>query len=690
MIYYFFLKPKAKSPPLRKVAYPPDPSSLCTYKSGEKHWNVKPDGERPIKVAATGPASAKPITVVDLFQQAVSKYPDGEAIKVERNKKWKSWTWTEYLNDVMCASRAFIKLGLQPFESVAIISFNSPEWFIGNMGAIFAGAKGAGIYTTNNPELCHYISEHSEARVALVENLHQLEKFLEIRDKLPLLNAIVLMEGEVPSHANNGKSKAKVYDWAGFMQLGKGQEQAVELKNRMHQLKPEQCCTLIYTSGTTGRPKAVMITHDNLTWTSSTFASQVEALMTGKEQRVVSYLPLSHVAGQMLDMYCPLYVTAHAGNCTVWFARPDALKGTIVETLKQALPTLFFGVPRVYEKFQAKLVAVGAQTKGIKKVLSTWAKQQGLGAFRAGQVNGSRQRPVFYGLAHKLVLSKIHAALGLQECHTFSTGAAPIQKSTVEYFGSLGICITEIYGMSENTGPQTANFFNYYQAGSCGVPMVGTELKIDHDEKRGDKPGEGEVCFRGRHIMMGYMKEAQKTQSAIDPDGFMHSGDIGAIDEKTGLVRITGRIKELIVTAGGENIAPVPIEDMLKEELKAMANCMMVGDKRKYNIVLVTPLCEIDAKTGAPTNQLAGEALKVSPGVTTLEGAQSCPTWEKYFKDGITKVNSQVVSRASKMQYHAIVPDFSTATGELTPTLKLKRPVVQEKHQAVIEKLYKK
>mmetsp|Transcript_17363 Transcript_17363/g.37684 ORF Transcript_17363/g.37684 Transcript_17363/m.37684 type:complete len:452 (+) Transcript_17363:1-1356(+) len=448
--------------------------------------------------------------------------------------------------------------------------------------------------------------------------------------------------------------------------------------------RPGHCCTLIYTSGTTGPPKAVMISHDNLTWTAQCIMqTRVPSDWGHQEERIVSYLPLSHIAAQMLDIHFPMSATATFNfPCLVAFARPDALKGTLKNTLTAIRPTAFFGVPRVWEKMEEAMKAIGATTTGCKRRVATWAKGKGSANAEAMQLGGNRRSPFMFGLAKRL-LSRIHIALGLDQCRVKFTGAAPISPETLRYFASLGIHIWELYGMSESSGPHTVNFDNAWRMGSVGQTMPGVETKIDHVEGR-DGPGQGEILFRGRHIMMGYMKDRTKTAETIDPEGWLHSGDVGRLDE-TGMLYITGRIKELIITAGGENIAPVPIEDQLKAHCPAISNAMMVGDKRKFNVVLITLRTALD-QHGASLDALDGAARTINPAVQTVSQAANDATWKTYIQNGIDATNKAAVSNAQRLQKFAILPrDFTVPGGELTATLKLKRDVVAQKYSDIID-----
>lgn len=677
-------------PPVEDYA-PASHSALSQYEEGT-HFVTASDAEHPLRMGKTGVASLAPRTVVDVLKAATSNFPDHPALKVERPEgTWVTWTWQQYWADIHTAARAFVALGLGRFQAVNIMGFNCPEWHIANMAAIVAGGKAAGIYSTNDASACKYIIDHSQGVIAVVEDQGQLAKLLAIRDELPHLQAIVMWTGEVPA-GTNVDGKVAVYTWAAMMELGKGAGAAslqAEVEDRVVSQKTSHCCTLIYTSGTTGNPKAVMLSHDNLTWTTTVLATRLDQTTERpQEEHVLSYLPLSHVAAQLIDMHFPMGRQASGVPTTTWFARPTALKGTLGLTLRAARPTMFFGVPRVWEKMMESMKKAGASGGGLSKKIAAWAKAKGLEGHHARQVGGSGMFPAGYGIAKKLVFSKVRAKLGLDRCRTMISGAAPISRETLDFFGSLDVPIMEVYGMSECTGPQTLGAPTGFKTGSCGRVIPGAAIMIQHEEGR-DAEGEGEICFRGRHIMMGYMGDPDKTQKAIDRQGWLHSGDVGRMDQD-GFLFITGRIKELIVTAGGENIAPVPIEAGLKALCPAISNCMMVGDRRKYNVVLVTLKTKPSPTAdGTYTSELTAEAAVVSANSKTVDEAINDPSWRAYLEQGITENNKVVVSRAAKIQKFVILPtDFSIPGGELGPTLKLKRPQVMKKYAAVIDSLY--
>jgi len=403
----------------------------------------------------------------------------------------------------------------------------------------------------------------------------------------------------------------------------------------------------------------------------------------------------------------------------IFFARANDLKDkTIRERLNAAKPTLFLGVPLVWEKVADTVRAVGAQVTGLKKNIATWAKRLGLEHAKNMQLGGSGAVPTGYRAADGIVLSKIKARLGLDECKYGFTGAAPIRVDTLEYFGSLGMSINEVYGMSECTGACTVSTDQAHQWGSCGWQMPGIEVKaftVDPTDinnktecprsKGMDDANElcqGELCFRGRNIMMGYMacpdlgpEHAadinKKNAEAIDNDGWLHSGDKGMITEQ-GMVKITGRYKELIIGEGGENIAPVPIEDCVKKACDGIAEIMMVGDKRKYNVALVT-LKAVGANGESPgTDELDAGAKRVNPQVTSISKAMDDKAWIDTLTAAITEANKNgkiCPNNAFKIQKFTILPtNFSEEANELTPTKKLKRKVVETKYEKFIDKMY--
>lgn len=645
--------------------------SACLCCPSTESWTADPLVALPIRVAESGPAAAPPVTVPQLFDETVARCSMVPALCTEESETaWKTVTWGEFGALVHRAARALVGLGVERGSGVAILGFNSVEWLVADIAAIFAGAIAAGIYTTNGPEACQYVIDHCRARIVFVEDNKLAARVLSIKDQCPRLVHVVVWKEAEPI--------AGTMSWAQFM--ASGEEVTDEaVKAISDSLQPGHCATLIYTSGTTGNPKAAMASHDNLTWTARV-AWGVLQQTAGSVS--LSYLPLSHIAAQMLDIYGPMV----AGG-TVYFARPDALKGSLGASLKRVRPTLFLGVPRVWEKMQEKMIQLGSQTVGLKRTFADWAKKKGL------QGNYNRQRgesePWGWFMA-TFVFDKVKEALGLDRCTIRATGAAPISLETLEYFMSLDLSIMEVYGMSETSGLISMSMPSRYRTRSCGFVMPGTELKLV--PKEGYEPGNGEICSRGRQVFNGYMYDEAKTAETFDEEGFIKTGDVGKMDED-GFLYITGRIKELLITAGGENVAPVPIEDAVKSLLPFVSNAVAIGDKKKFLSILLTLKVEVDPDTGAPTHNLTAAAqadlARVGVQAATVDDAMANPALDTAIRAGIETYNRNAVSNAQRLQKHAVLPeDLSVAGDELTSTLKIKRRVVNDKWAHVIDALY--
>lgn len=620
----------------------------------------------------SGPAADKPMLISTLFQQTAEKSPDVIALGEKVNGEWIHYTYKQYYDNVVQVAKAFIKLGLEPCNGVGIIGFNCPEWFFADLGAIFAGGFATGIYTTNSPDACRYVADNAQCNIMVVENDQQLQKILQVRDQLPHLKAIVQYHGQPKERYPD------VYSWSEMMKLGSRDKQLdTLLEDRISKQAPNKCCTLIYTSGTTGNPKGVMLSHDNVTWSARQLAELVRAPYASEV--LVSYLPLSHVAAQIVDIFGPIACAA-----AVYFAQPDALRGSLGKTLKEVRPTTFLGVPRVFEKMQEAMIAVGRSSGTIKRTIASWAKSIGLSA----NMDGGSSSSVMFSLADMLVFSKVREALGLDRCKLLASGAAPISKETLEFFLSLNIRITQVYGMSETSGMQTIELPWCFRFGSAGQDFRGVKTIIDSP----DKDGNGEILMDGRHVFMGYLGMEAQTREVIDSLGRLHSGDVGRRDSD-GFLYITGRIKELIITAGGENVPPVPIEDRLKFELPAISNCMLIGDKRKFLTILITIKTELTPDTQEPTDKLSPVTLQWSRGLgsdaTTVNDVKNDVTLLKSIQSAIDRVNKVSTSRAQCIQKWCILPrDFSVGGGELGPTLKLKRSVVEQMYRHTIDEFY--
>ncbi|XP_018408308.1 PREDICTED: long-chain-fatty-acid--CoA ligase ACSBG1 [Nanorana parkeri] len=617
------------------------------------------------------------MTVHQMFLECVDKYGDMIALSSKKNGVWEHKTFLEYYKLCRQAAKSFLKLGLQQFHSVGVLGFNAPEWFISAVGTVFAGGITTGIYTTNSPESCHYVASDCRANVIVVENQKQLEKILQIWDKLPELKAVVQYKGILQVKHSD------LYTWDEFLELGKDISEE-HLDDIINSQKPNQCCVLIYTSGTTGNPKGVMLSHDNITWTAA-HASRAGDMQPAEVQQesIVSYLPLSHIAAQIYDLWTGIKWGEH-----VYFANPDALKGTLVDTLREIQPTSHMGVPRVWEKIMEHIKEVTAQTSAMKRKMLSWAMSVNLE--RNLSLPSGELKLFLPSLADYLVLSKIRKMLGFSHCQKHFSGAAPISKETLEFFLGLNITLYEAYGMSETSGPHFMSSPYTHRFQCCGKAVPGCQMKI----VKKDSDGNGEICFWGRTVFMGYMNMEEKTKEVFDEDGWLHSGDIGKMDTD-GFLQVTGRIKELIITAGGENVPPIPIEDAIKRHLAIVSNAVLIGDRRKFLSMLLSLKCTVDPESMDPADNLTQEAIQFcndagskSTTVSEIVGQKDQAVY-KAIQEGIDKVNSEAASNAQRIQKWAILlKDFSITGGEMGPTMKIKRHAILEKYKDMVETFY--
>jgi long-chain acyl-CoA synthetase len=441
---------------------------------------------------------------------------------------WEATSWKTYAAEVRRAGTALMALGVEPGQPICILGANRPEWVIFDVGAMAAGAIPAGIYTTSSPPECAYILNHSEAPVLLVENEAQWQKIAALRDQLPNLRHVVMMRD------GGTVDDPMVIGWDDF--LGRGDGAEGNLDERLAALRPDTVSTRIYTSGTTGRPKGVMLTQDNLSWTASQALDLVDA---SEKDRVLSYLPLSHIAEQMFT----IHIAAVVGY-PVYYA--ESLE-KLLPNLLEVKPTMFFGVPRVWEKFHAGVVEKLSGAHGAKAKLAERATaigRQVTGRWIRG-LGASSTAVAQYKLFDKLVYSKVKEGLGLGECRFSVSGAAPIASEVLDFFAGFGMPIYEVYGQSEDTGPTTFNVPGRARFGTVGPPFPGVEVKVASDN---------EIIVRGRNVFAGYFKDQEATDETLH-DGWLHTGDLGEFDAD-GFLTITGRKKDIIITAGGKNVAP--------------------------------------------------------------------------------------------------------------------------------------
>ena len=643
----------------------------------------------------------EPITIPQMFHDTVKNNKDNICISWKSKSQtdcsynnlsknandgyWINMTYSQTEKEIYKLAGACNYFGLKPKDVAIIMGFNSPQWFLAFHGVIQAGGVVAGCYSTNKENSCLYLAEDSKAKIAFVENWAHGIKFMKaLNNPNSNLEKIVVWSGDIPEQDN-------VLSFCSFMRLCPEYSENT-IKSIEKSLLPNSCCNLIYTSGTTGNPKGVMLSHDNMTWDVRKFIKNINdrnGYDMGSEQVLISYLPLSHIAAQMLD-----FMVACMTGGSIYFATNDALKGGLLPLLQDIRPTFFFGVPRVWEKIMDSMKAKGSTNSFFKNKILDVSKYVGLSrnnklADTSGRNSGFVSKLGLYWICNKLVYSKIKTLLGFDRCELFGSGAAPISESVLSYFWSLDIPIVEGFGMSETTGISTMCLFpEKVKLGTVGFSIGDSMIKISD---------QNEILLKGRHIMMGYLNNEEKTKETFTNDGYLKTGDMGTLelssDNKTNFLKITGRIKELLITAGGENVAPVPIEDQIKYSCPLISNVMLIGDTKKFLSLLVTLRLEINQDTLAPTNKLDSYSMIIlkkigidSDEINVVKGHLEVT---KMIQTSIDKYNETAISNAQKIQKFVVLDtDFSVHGGELTESQKLKRKVVLEKYKLTINEIY--
>jgi len=577
-------------------------------------------------------------STIHAFFETAARIPRRPALKRRVGPgRWETLSWEEYAREVRRVARAFIALGVRPGDRVALCGPNRPEWLLSDLGALAAGAVPAPYYPTLPADQAAYVVEHSEARVAVAHDAAQLAKIGQPR--APLLRARIVMQG----------AAASALGWEEF--VGKADavpDSAVE--ERLRALEPDGLATLIYTSGTTGPPKAVMISHRNLLFAADT-ARRILEVLPGDE--VLSYLPLSHIAEQMISLHAPAVI----GFCVACCERLEDAP----EVLREIRPTRFLGVPRVWEKMQARIEERVASAPAARRRIFHWAQQLGLAAARG-------RRPLLLPLARRLVQEPLARALGLDRARQLGTSAAPISPGTLEFFESLGLPLYEIYGQSECTGASTANLPGRRKPGTVGPPLPGTEVRIAED---------GEVLLRGPHVFLGYLKDPEATRATLAPGGWLCTGDVGQLDAD-GFLRITDRKKDLLITSGGKNVSPQNIEGLLAR-IPGIAHAVVVGEARKHLAALLTLDREAALREARSCGARAGTV------------AELCgdPSFLDRISRGVEEANRSLASYETIKKFKLLPVEFSIESGELTPTLKLRRKVVSQRYAQQIAELFR-
>lgn len=587
-------------------------------------------------------------TLPQLFRARCAESPDNIAYRFKRKNEWCTITWAEQAEVCKQISKALIALGVRKDDRVSVLSHTRLEWVQSDLGIIGCAGVTVGIYPSNLAADCAYIIEHSDSETIIVENEEQLDKVLSVRQDLPNLRNIILIEGNAPQEHS-------VVSWQDF--LARGDEVSDEdVEARASSLKGSDMHGIIYTSGTTGAPKGVMLSHRGAVFNSY---SVIDSCHLEPHFEMLLFLPLAHVFARGIVYVCL------AGGYTTAFA--ESLDN-VIDNFREIRPHFFVSVPRIFEKVHEKVIAKAQAAGGIKKMLFNWAV--GVGTEVSRKVQQKQNVTGFMGLKHKLadklVLAKIRRTFGSRLAWAIS-GGAPLDRNLAEFFHACGVLIVEGIGMTENGSFSNINRYDNYKFGTVGPAGPGIEVGIADD---------GEVLTRAENTMLGYFKNSGETAETVDGDGWLHTGDIGEIDAD-GFLKITDRKKNIIVTAGGKNIAPLRVEQALSNSAY-ISQVLVYGDKRKYITALVT------LNADCVTNWCAENGIDYH----SLEELAENERVVDLINQEVQRYNQSLASFESVKKIRIVPGEFSISNGELTPTLKIKRKVVIERYKDLIEEMY--
>lgn len=593
-------------------------------------------------------------TVPQMFWHRVTNWADKTAMRKKDHGIWKAITWAEFGDKARNVGMALDKQGVAKGDVVAVLSNTLPEWMFTDMGIQGIGAACAGIYPTDAAAQVEYLVNDSRTGVIFVEDEEQLDKVLSVRGQCPSLQQIVVFDMEGLATFED----AMVVSFSDFLASGQAHNDANpgRWEELLERAEPGDMAILVYTSGTTGPPKGAMISHDNLCFQMAN-GTQILPQETGGER--VAFLPLCHVAERTLT-----YFSLYTGNIANFIENPE----TVFENIQEIQPTTFFAVPRIWEKLYSQInIAVRDATK-LQQLAYKVAINWGL-AVADKKLEG--QEPTFFEklkfrIGLFLVLRNVRNVLGLSRVDWVGTGAAPISPQLIRWYMALGIEMLELYGQTENTGLATTNLPGDIKLGSVGRCARYAECKLSP---------EGEILLRGRHIFMGYLNQPEKSAETV-VDGWLHTGDVGAIDNE-GYVKITDRMKDIIITAGGKNITPSEIENELKFS-PYVSDAVVIGDRRKY----LTALVMIDQEMVEKFAQERNIAF------TSFASLARAPEVVELVAEEIERVNTKFARVETIKKFRVLDKQLDPEDDEVTPTMKLKRKFVEKKYESLIDSMY--
>ena len=598
-----------------------------------------------------GPRNAPPGTLPQLFFNAVTRHDKPDALQYKLNRVYHPISSRLLAERVRRAALGLGELGVRAGDRVAIFSENRPEWAIADYACVTSGLTDVPLYPNLPPEQAAYIIRDSGSVAIFVSDEAQAAKITAVRAKCPTLKHVITFAAA--RHAGADHTLGEVEALGATVD---DETRRAVYRAAADAVRPDDLATLIYTSGTTGDPKGVMLTHDNL---FSNVMASAACIPFGTGEIGLSFLPLSHIFERMAGHYLMFHV-----GCSIAYAESI---DTVPIDMQTVQPTLVLSVPRLYEKMYARVLENALAGGAVKKQIFFWARGV---AERWADVKLAGGTPagllaMKYGIAQKLVFSKLQARTGAR-LRYFVSGGAPLAAEINKFFYAAGLVILEGYGLTETSPVIAVNTPGAFRIGTVGKPVPGSEVRIASD---------GEILTRGPHVMKGYYNKPEATADAIDAEGWFHTGDIGEL--RDGYLAITDRKKDIIVTAGGKNIAPQPIENLIKTN-KYVSQAVVIGDKRKFPVVLVVPNWEQLEKYAKLKNIIWTDRAQL------LQMPTIHAKMDKEVREQLTGLaNFEMPKKVALLEH-----DFSVDRGELTPTLKVKRRVIDKTYKAVIDGLY--
>lgn len=591
-------------------------------------------------------------TTPGVFKQTVSARGQMTAMRYKELGLWHYITWDQYYADAQNISAALIDMGLEKGATAAIIGDNCPEWVKIDMGVQCAGGVSVGIYTTNAWQEVEYVVSNSDAVFLFAENEEQLDKWLNFRDAVPALKKVIVWD----TKGLREFSDPMVISLDALIEHGSTLSKTA-VDRRMEALGPADLCVLIYTSGTTGPPKGAMLTHGNVTWMAEAI---VEQNPMGKQDEVLSFLPLCHIFERLFSVFTHIR-HAYVVN---FVEKPD----TVTDNMIEVSPTVGYAVPRIWEKYYSAIQIRMSEATRIKQLAYNAALK--IGQKRAGMKMHFQKEPAWvealFGLVHLVVFRKLKERLGFDRIRVAYSGAAPISAQVLYFYQSIGINLIEGYGQTEGTGVTCTSQEGRAKFGTVGTPVPGTEVKIAED---------GEILIKSPGVFAGYYKNPQATAETLS-DGWLYSGDVGELDAD-GYLKITDRKKDIIITAGGKNISPQYIENMLKASIY-INDAVLIGDRRKYLAALIM-IDEDNVVKYAQDHKIQ---------FSTYGDLAAHPEINKLIGSEIDRVN-QGLARVENVRKFRILPKkLYEEDGEVTPTMKVKRKYVNRAFADIIEEMY--